>query len=147
MPDKKRKITKSNKLISEKNDLIENIKKAVENLTFMSETDAEIQPFAGTFAAGVTKEEILRQTRHSADETVQERNFAEFFENLTKTQDWFGEEETAAAEKFVILKNLLEKNLKDLKVFKIGRIEKEIYFVGLDSEGKLVGAKTVAVET
>jgi hypothetical protein len=66
---------------------------------------------------------------------------------LTKIQDWFGEEETATAQKFSALEKLLLENLKDLKVFKIGEIELDIYFVGLDKQGKLAGVKTKAVET
>lgn len=147
MPNKKRKSIKNNKPRCEKNDFIESIKKAVENLTYMSETDAELEPFAGIFAADVTKEEILRQTGHSATESIQEKSFTEVFDNLTKIQDWYGEEERLTAEKFIGLKNLLEKNLKNLRVFKIGQINLEVFFVGLDSEGKLVGVKTAAVET
>lgn len=147
MPNRKRKQTKLNKFVSAESSLIERIEKAVENLTYPSETDAEIHPFVGLFAAEVTKEEILRQTGHSADEFIEEKNFEEIFENLSKIQDWYGEDETATAAKFTNLKILLETNLKDLKFFKIGRREFDVYVVGLDSEGKLTGIKTVAVQT
>ena len=62
-------------------------------------------------------------------------------------QDWFGDEETATANKFAELKKLLEDNLRYLKVFKIGKIELDIYIVGLDVESNLIGIKTKAVET
>ncbi len=42
---------------------------------------------------------------------------------------------------------LLENNLKGLKVFKIGKIQLDVYVVGIDAEGKLTGIKTNAVET
>jgi hypothetical protein len=42
---------------------------------------------------------------------------------------------------------LLEGNLRDLRVFKVGRIELDIYVVGINSEGILMGIKTKAVET
>jgi hypothetical protein len=45
------------------------------------------------------------------------------------------------------LRQFLEQNLTDLKVFRIGRIRLDVYVVGLDSEGNLAGVKTVAVET
>lgn len=127
--------------------LTEQIKTASEGLYYISETDAEILPFTGSKADSVTKEEILRQTNNQADENVEEREFGEIFARLTKIQDWFGDEEKVTAEKFYALKNLLEKNLRDLKVFKIGSIDIDIYFVGLDAENNLTGIQTKAIET
>jgi len=123
------------------------IKKLSEGLYYISETDAPVSPFVGSKAEAVSKEEILRQTKSASDAPVEERNFGEIFARLTKLQDWFGDEEKASAEKFGRLKEFLEQNLKDLKVFKIGRIQIKIYFVGLDREGKLMGIQTEAVET
>ncbi len=40
-----------------------------------------------------------------------------------------------------------EKNLRDLKVFKIGKIQIDVYVVGLDAEDNLLGIETKAVET
>ena len=128
-------------------ELKKQIKKATKGLIFISETDAEILPFFGGQAQAVTKEEILSQTKSATDAPVEERNFKEFFVRLTEIQDWFGDEEKATAQKFADLKDLLERNLRDLKVFKIGKIQLDIYVVGLDAENNLLGIKTKAVET
>lgn len=128
-------------------ELKKEIKKISEGLFFISETDAEIMPFFGEQALAVTKEEILSQTDNAANTPVEERNFNEFFARLTEIQDWFGEEETAIAKRFAELKNLLERNLRDLKVFKIGKIQLDVYAVGLDAENNLLGIKTKAIET
>lgn len=141
---KKRKIKESP---DEDFNLPRKIKEISEGLYYISETDAEILSFAGSEAAAVNKENLLKQTGNKPDAPVEERSFAEFFARLTKIQDWFGEEEKQAAAKFSALQELLEDNLKDLKVFKVGRIEIEIYAVGLDEHGKLTGIKTKAVET
>jgi hypothetical protein len=142
MPKKKKSIkSEPNKTFAEQ------IRKAAEGLYYISETDAEIFPFAGTKADAVSKENLLRQTANKPDAPVEERDFAAFFTRLTKIEDWFGEEEKQSAAKFTRLKELLESSLKDLKVFKVGRIEIDIYVVGLDSENKLAGIKTKAVET
>jgi hypothetical protein len=123
------------------------IKKATEGLYFISETDAEILPFFGGQAQAVAKEEILSQTKNAADAPVDERNFKEFFARLTEIQDWFGDEEKATAQRFADLKDLLERNFRDLKVFKIGKIQLDVYVIGLDAENNLLGIKTKAVET
>ncbi len=129
------------------NNLTEQIKIATKGLYYISETDAEILPFVGKQAKAVSKQEILSQTKKAADSTVEEKDFAGFFARLTEIQDWFGDEEKAIAQKFVRLKELLEKNLRDLKVFKIGEIQIDIYVVGLDAKDNLLGIETKAVET
>lgn len=129
------------------NAFVEKVKELSEGLYYISETDAEILPFSGTKADSVTKEEILRQTKNALETPVEERDFAEIFARLTATEDWFGDEENALVEKFTALQKFLEENLKDLKVYKIGSIQLDVYFVGLNNEGILMGIQTKAVET
>lgn len=140
---------KSGALITDfqKNSFTEQLKAATAGLYYISETDAEIVPFKGNQAQSTSKETVLVQTQSASDVPVEERNFTEFFARFTEIQDWFGDEEKETARKFTQLKELLEKNLKDLKVFKVGRIQLDVYVVGLDAENNLVGIKTKAVET
>lgn len=147
MPKKEKKINCLEKTEENKNDLSSKIKSIVKGLYYISETDAEITPFVGEKAETLTAKEILKQTNKTADTAVEERDFNEFFARLTKIQDWFGDEEKETAEKFAELEELLEKNLHDLKVFKIGTIQLDVYAVGLDDENNLMGIKTEAVET
>jgi len=132
---------------SQTNYQVEKIKNAVQGLYYISETDAEILPFEGKKTEVVTKEELLSQTGNAGNLTVEEKDFAEFFARLTEIQDWFEDEEKETAQKFAQLKELLEKNLRDLKAFKVGKIQLDVYVVGLNNEGKLLGIKTKAVET
>jgi len=131
----------------QKNNLPEQIKKLSESLYYMSETDAEILPFVGKHAASVSREAVLSQTESPDDSPVEERDFTGFFKRLTEIQDWFGEEEKETAKKYAQLKELLEKNLRDLRIFKVGKIHLDIYAVGLDAENRLIGIKTKAIET
>lgn len=128
-------------------DLAGQINKAVEGLYYISETDAEIKPFVGTIAEKVDKEEIIKQTDAPIDAAVEEKDFAAFFARLTEIQDWYGDEEKETVQKFVRLKEVLENNIRDLKVFRIGKIELDVYVVGLDAENTFLGIKTKAVET
>jgi len=141
------KVSEQQNKDSGEDELKNQLKKATENLFFISETDAEITPFFGRQAQAVTKEEILMQSQSMANVLIEEKDFAGFFKRLTEIQDWFGDEEKATAQKFAELKDLLEKNLRDLKVFKIGKIQIDVYVVGLDAENNLLGIKTKAVET
>jgi hypothetical protein len=128
------------------NHLAEKIKNAVQGLYYISETDAEILPFVGSKADSVSGKILLAQTKNDS-KSIEEREFNNFFSRLTKIQDWFGDEEKETARKFSDLKDLLEKELMNLKVFKVGTIELDIYVVGLDSNSILTGIQTRAVET
>ena len=147
MSKKKKKIATAGATEKPKVNLSEQIKSATTGLWYISETDAEIFPFTGSKADSVTSENLLAQIGKAANTTVEERGFDEMFARFIRIEDWFGDEEKATAEKFAALKGLLENNLTDLKVFKVGDIERDIYFIGLDKEGDLAGIQTKAVET
>lgn len=133
------------KSLPPENDFKVQIEKAVKDVYYVSETDSEIFPFIGEKCESVSAEELLRQLGRS--DPVEERDFEDFFKRLTEMQDWFGDEEKMTAEKFFDLKALLVKNLKNIKVFKIGKIEVDIYIVGLDVKNILSGVWMKAIET
>ncbi len=123
------------------------IKEASDGLFYISESDAEIKLFVGRQAASVSRTTVLEQANLAADTPIEERTFADFFAHLIEVQEWFGEEEIATAKKFVELKEILERNIRELKVFKCGKVQLIIYVVGLDATNTLIGIKTEAVET
>jgi Nuclease A inhibitor-like protein len=123
------------------------LSEALTGLIYISETDAPIEPFEGGPAAAATAENLLPRIGASGDSQVEERGFEEIFARLTRVYEGADEEHIARAARFTALKGLLEQNLSDLKVFKVGRINVDIYIVGLDGEGNLTGVKTKSVET
>ena len=139
----RRKKIKEN--LPEEKSFSEQIAETVKDLYYISETDSEIFPFVGKRDTEVSAETLLQQLGRK--DSVEERNFEDFFKRLTGMQEWFGEEEIKTANKYSDLKELLLKNLKDIKVFKVGKIEVDIYIVGLDAENILTGVWTKAVET
>ena len=51
------------------------------------------------------------------------------------------------AKKFLDLQKLLEENLCELKVYKTGTVRLNIFAVGRDQDGRLMGVPAWAVET
>jgi hypothetical protein len=129
------------------NELKGSLSEALQGLIYISETDAEITPFEGGPAGEVTAASLLAAAGAASDSPVEERGFEEIFARLTRIYEGAGEEQEATAGRFAALKSLLEASLRDLKVFKVGRIQVDVYMVGLDAEGNLSGVKTKAVET
>jgi len=123
------------------------IEEACQGLIYTSETDAPLVAFQNETVGPLTKEHLLRLIKREQDTPVEERSFADLFVRLTRIQDWFGELELARAKKFLELQRLLEENLSDLKVFRIGQVQIHIYVVGLDTDRRLLGFTTQVVET
>ncbi len=123
------------------------IGKGCEGLFYISETDAEVQPFFGGRVADGIKESLMETLGPETNTAAIEQPFEEFFSRLTKIQSWFTPVETERVERFLKLQKLLADNLKDLTVLRIGRIRIDIYVVGIDESGKLAGIRTKAVET
>lgn len=139
-------ITQKNKEIK-KHRFEEYLRRACEGVYYVSETDAEIFPFFGGKAAGRSRETIALELGLKKETAVEERSFVDFFARLTKIQDWFTEIETKNAKRFLALQKLLEENLEDLIVLRTGRIQIDIYVVGIDAAGNLAGIQTKTVET
>lgn len=144
------------KKIAEKNPdnktdrLISDLKAAVENLIYISETDAGFDVFVQKSeqpAKDASAADVLKFGNYEPQTKIEEKTLDEFFAQPTEMQDWYGEEEKAQVEKYLKLKKLLTNRLKSAKVFRVGEIQIDIYLVGIDEAGNLAGVKTKAIET
>lgn len=137
----------SDKPQNSEDDFSEKLKSATKDLIYISETDADILPFLGEVAESVDGSNLLSQIKFADDAKIEELDYQNFFAHPAKIQEWFDEERTETAKKYQAIKVLMEENLTDIKYFKVGKTEIEIYVVGLDKQNRLVGIKTEAVET
>jgi hypothetical protein len=78
---------------------------------------------------------------------VEVRSLDEFFARHTTTSDPYDGESQRIRPRYEELMQLLSRRLRDVKAYRIGRIEVACYVVGLDAAGNLAGLKTVAIET
>ncbi len=120
---------------------------SIDGLFYMSETDAPFTIFKGEKTKELDLNFLKKSLKISNLKSFEEVGFELFFEKLTTEKDWFGENEKRRMKRYIDLKNTLQDNLKDLKVFRFGKIQIDIFIVGLDSESKIFGVKTKAVET
>jgi hypothetical protein len=124
------------------------LRQASDGLTYQSETDAPWQAFVWTGAKGTPTGDGVRQRgRHPADAPVSEQTVEEFFAPLVEDQDWYGDEEKAAAAKYRGLLETVRKCLQGPKVVRVGDRKVTVYVVGTAPEGGWAGLKTTAVET
>jgi hypothetical protein len=123
------------------------LKSLTEGLSYQSESDYPVEPYARDAGKGAPTAAEFAKGREGEDAAVRELNFDSFFGNYTDEQDWWGEEERAVAKKFQALVAFLKENLKDIKVYRVGDVEADVYIVGKTESGDFAGVKTKIVET
>jgi hypothetical protein len=132
--------------------ILAELEKAADGLLFPSESDYPLQAFLwlrSEVGAGalVTPEELLKYKGYAADTAVEAVDFERFFRNVIQEEDWHEEEERASARRFRALVETLQRNLSDLKVFKVGRRKRDVYVVGRTPADDFAGFSTTVVET
>jgi hypothetical protein len=123
------------------------LKSLAEGLSYQSESDYPVEPYVRKAVEGVPSAEEFAAGREGADAAVRELDFDSFFGNYTDEQDWWGEEERAVAKKFQALVAFLKESLTDIKVYRVGDVEADVYVVGKTETGDFAGVKTKVVET
>ncbi|HEY0076046.1 MAG TPA: nuclease A inhibitor family protein [Abditibacteriaceae bacterium] len=152
MKTKKKKTKKEPELSQEKpqdnkNSILEKLEAAAKDLLYISETDAPLEPFFWpTESEELTPEFIKQQAKLPDDAPVSTQVLDELFEPVAIEEEWMNDEEIAEARRFQNLQTTLEENLKDVKVFRFGETDLDVFIVGKTDDG-LAGVRTKVVET
>lgn len=126
------------------------LRTAAKGLTYQSESDAPFEPFkwakndVGGFLSKAKVSELVN-SKHEGQ--IEEQPVEDFFAPLIKSQKWHRDEERMAVDRYKALLSSFQANLTDLRVFKVGGVEKAVYVVGKANSGDWIGLKTTAVET
>ncbi len=120
---------------------------AADGMLYMSESDYPLTyvGWAGEGAPTVAKLSALLSV--PAGTLVEEYAFSELMDRLGEAYDPGDPYIVEYAAKFRALREVMEANLTDLTVIRVGEISIDVYFVGRSSCGDLVGLKTTSIET
>ena len=99
--------------------LVSKLQTAIDGLTYPSESDE------------------LWEVFRSEDCPVEKLSLDELFDGLI----------SASSPKYKKVRKILEDNLTDIQIFKVGDVRKVIYVFGKDADGWTVGLTTVSIET
>ncbi|HEY3298690.1 MAG TPA: nuclease A inhibitor family protein [Armatimonadota bacterium] len=128
--------------------IIDMLSQSVEGLLYSSESD---EPFdvIEWHGEGIALDErrILELTSSDADTSVETLTLDDFFGPLIADEAWFGREERESAEKYRSLRDLLCRELSDVRMYRVGEVEVGVYIVGRTADGEWVGLHTRSVET
>ena len=123
------------------------LKEATRGLLFMSESDYPFEVIRWEGAQELTPDYLRKASAQDAAAPVEVRTLTDFFRNAACEQEWKGEAELALAKRYQALMRLLEENLKDVKVYRIGVVNIGVYVLGSSNEGNWIGVSTRVVET
>ncbi len=124
------------------------LEEASRGLLMPSESDYPFIPFVWKQRAAptLTPARLLKLAGHAPDESVVIVGLADFFRNVAQPQPWHDPVQAAQVRQFRRLVNVLEANLTDIRVYRVGTVHVDVYIVG-EAGRDLVGLSTVVIET
>lgn len=123
------------------------LKKAVRGLLFPSEKDAPFAVRTLKTDVNVTKTRVAALVGQPEDAEVEELPFVKFFEAYTQIRKWHAEDDKAVVKRYQDLVATVRAHLREVKVFKIGRVRLKVVVVGKTAEGTWLALETDALET
>jgi Nuclease A inhibitor-like protein len=123
-------------------EIILGLQQATVDLLWVSESDYPFEVV--TWDKGI---ELTPLALFKAEGAIESILLTDFFAPALIVEDWYEADELATVDRYKLLLQLIESNLIDLKVFRIGSIEVDVYIVGKTSDSDIVGLKTTIVET
>jgi hypothetical protein len=130
-------------------DLYKIFSESINGLFYITELDYPFEVFVweNTKDTAITKAEILKRTNGSPDDVIEDFDFDFLFSTPTLDQDWHTPEDKERVEHFRNLVKVLKENLRDIKVFRRGRIYIDVYITGRAPSGNIAGISTKQMQT
>lgn len=126
-------------------EMIERLREATKGLLFMSESDYPFEIVS--WDEEITPEFLRQQAGAEPEAPVEEQSVADFFSVAAGEQEWKAESAIATAKQYQALIKLINDNLADVRVYRVGRINLAVYVAGRSTSGKTIGVSTRIVET
>lgn len=127
--------------------LVERIADLCDGLIFVSETDSPLEPVALADMREISESSLRRSAGIPGDTKIETSSPADLFERLAAERAWHDREEAAQARGFERLREVLEKELRAMKVFRVHGAKMDIYILGKTPSGIVAGVRTQSVET
>ena len=125
-------------------EITDRLTKLSEGLLFPSESEYPLELVTWE-SATLTPENILTRSDKPADTAIESITLEDFFAPVVTDEDWFEDEDRMIAQRFRNLQAAIA-TLENVQVFRLGKIEIDVYIVGAIGPD-LIGLKTTVIET
>lgn len=118
-------------------------------LFYITELDYpfEVFIFNDTKEIEINMQSILKIMKGSPDDYMEEYDFDFLFSTPTLDQDWHKPEDSKRVARFRNLVAVLKENLREIKVFRRGRIYIDVYIAGRAPSGNIAVVSTKQMQT
>lgn len=123
------------------------LKQASAKLLMMSESDYPFDVVCWKQTAEPSADFLRRMAAQSPDASVATESIEDFFRAATTEHEGQSAESRQSVEEFRALTQALTKNLRDVRVYKVGTVNMPVYIVGRAPSGHWLGLSTRVVET
>lgn len=134
-------------MAEEYDNLLRSLDRACDGLLFMSESDYPFESFYWNYKGELSPEKVIELAHEMEDTRVKELTLEAFFKNAVAEESWYDAEEIRIARRFQNLVDTLKRNLEEIKVYRVGFAEAEVYVVGKPEFGGYAGISTHVVQT
>ena len=119
------------------------LQELTQGLTYLSESDypVEVVQFTASTTQELTPEEILPLVQQPPKTKVEIRDLSHFFRNVTKPEDGM-EGLDSPSKRYQALEAFLTEQLQNVKVYRIGKRNLQVYVLGKLDEATYAGVKT-----
>ncbi|MEM1171812.1 MAG: nuclease A inhibitor family protein [Cyanobacteria bacterium P01_H01_bin.35] len=130
-------------------EIFERLHEAAKDLLWTSESDYPFEALIWEFGEKILldNEVLLKITKHSLDTPIKVIEFDSFFQGLITHKDWHNSEDADTVTRYQELVRIMKQYLSDLKIYKVGKIEINVYIIGKTDTGDYAGLATVSIET
>jgi len=127
--------------------ILAELKQASENLLMMSESDYPFAVIRWEQMAEVIPDFLRREAAQPPGALVAVESLEDFFRAATTVHEGQSFEARQAVERYRRLVQVLRKNLRDARVYKVGQVNIPVYIAGRAPSGNWLGLSTRVVET
>ena len=129
------------------NEGLQKIKYASEGLFYISESDYPFELVHMKTASTLLEQELLLISNKGMDAKVEQVTVEHFFRNMVKVYSEASPEEKEIAAKYQQLQTILQQELGDVNVYRVGEIWVDAFIIGKLPDGSYGGLRTKVVET
>jgi|GEM_PF-2010915 hypothetical protein len=130
-------------------ELLEVLKSLTEDLLFTSESDYPFEVLLWELQTETVSAENIREyiEKIDADIVIETLTVEKILRAMSRSRPYYSAERKEKGNRFRQIISFFDTQVTDAKAFKIGKIEREVYIIGIVSNEYIIGLKSISVET
>jgi Nuclease A inhibitor-like protein len=126
--------------------IIDRFKQATTDLLWSSESDYPFEVVSWEPGTELNPSDLFSNI-YDTDLAIESIALLDLFEPVLTIEDWYEQPELNLVDRYTNLLDLINTNLSQVEVFRVGEVEIDIYIIGKTPTGNIIGLKTRSVET